>query len=122
MRVAAYLFAAVFTLGAVVQFNDPDPAIWIAGYAVGAGLSFAAALGHRLFIAHAIAAIVFCFWFATIASSLVGAPDEAFTSFKMQAESHEEPREAAGLALLCLWNVALAISAHNNAAAAVGED
>ncbi len=113
MRMGAFLFAAVFSMGAAVQWNDPDPAIWILGYTAGAGLSLAFALGRRLFAAHAIAAAVFGLWFASIASSLIGAPEEAFTSFRMQAESHEEPREAAGLALLGLWNAALAVSARS---------
>lgn len=107
-RVTAYGMAALFLVGAVVQWNDPDPWAWIGAYAAGAGLSSAAARGVRLPSAHLAVAVLYGLWFATIASSLIGAPQEAFTSFEMQATSHEEPREAVGLALLCGWNALLA--------------
>jgi hypothetical protein len=109
MRIASAIFAAVFLLGAVVQVNDPDPFVWILGYAVAAGLSVSAALGRPHRIANAVAAVVFGLWFLSLASSLVGAPQEAFTSFEMQASAHEEPREAAGLALLAGWSAALSV-------------
>ena len=109
MKIAAFVFAGVFALGAIVQLNDPDPILWILAYLAGAGLSLAAALDRRLFGPSLIAAVFFGVWFLSIASSLGGAPQEAFTSFKMQATSHEEPREAAGLALLAIWNGALAV-------------
>jgi hypothetical protein len=107
MRIASGCFAAIFLLGAVVQLNDPDPFVWILGYAVAAGLSVAAALGRPLRIAIAVAALVYGLWFLSLAASLIGAPQEAFTSFQMQAESHEEPREAIGLVLLSGWSVVL---------------
>jgi len=109
MRVAAGVFAGIFALGAIVQWNDPDPFLWIVGYGVAAGLSLAACLGRPSRVASAIAAIVFALWFASLAPSLRGAPQEAFSSFEMQASSHEEPREAVGLALLSGWNLALSI-------------
>jgi len=109
VRVAAGVFAGIFLLGAIVQWNDPDPAIWILGYGVAAGLSLAACLGRPSRVACSIAAIVFALWFVSLAPSLRGAPEAAFTSFQMQASSHEEPREAVGLALLSGWNLVLAI-------------
>ena len=109
MRVAAGIFAAVFLLGAAVQWNDPDPFVWIAGYLAAAGLSLAACLGRRWRVACGVAAGVYGLWFLTLASSLPDAPEEAFTSFRMQSTSHEEPREAVGLALMAVWNGALAV-------------
>jgi len=111
LRVACFAFAALFLVGAAVQWNDPDPAIWMVAYTAAAALSFAAGSGRVLFGAHLGAAIVFGIAFASIASTLVGAPSEAFTSFEMQAASHEAPREAAGLALLAVWNGVLAVRA-----------
>ncbi|MCP4907831.1 MAG: hypothetical protein GY910_22900 [bacterium] len=108
MRVAAGFFVALFVVGALVQLNDPDPIPWIAGYAIASVLSLAAALGRPHRIANAVAAILFGIWFVSLAPSLIGAPQEAFTSFEMQAVFHEEPREAGGLALLSSWSAALA--------------
>ena len=107
MRIASGVFAAVFLLGAVVQLNDPDPFLWILAYAISAALSLAGAFGRPYGIASAVAAAVYGIWFLTLAATLFGAPGEAFTSFRMQAETHEEPREAVGLILLSGWNAAL---------------
>lgn len=106
MRALAGCMAGVFTLGAAVQWNDPDPALWIAAYLAGAGIALAAALGRWLLWPSLLAAAVFGVAFAALAPGLLEAPGEAFTTFRMQAESHEEPREAVGLALLagfCGW-------------------
>jgi hypothetical protein len=86
-----------------VQWNDPDPLAWILAYLVAAGLSLGAALGRLSVLPAASAAAIFFFWFLTLAPSLVGAEPGAFTSFQMQASSHEEPREAIGLLLAAGW-------------------
>jgi hypothetical protein len=111
MRIACFVVAGVFLLGAVVQWNDPDPALWILGYLVGAALSLHAGLGYRAFLPNAIAALVFGVWGATLVTPLLDAPVDAFTSFRMESDSHEEPREAVGLALLSGWCVFLSLRA-----------
>ena len=108
MRFLNFFFAAVFALGAIVQWNDPDPLAWIVAYLVGAGLSIHAARGGRAFGPNLLATIVFLGGFASLAATIPEAPDEAFTSFRMQASSHEEPREAVGLLLLAVWTGVLA--------------
>lgn len=112
MRIASGLFAGLFGLGAIVQWNDPDPALWIVAYLAGTGLALLGAAGRPARVGSALAAVVFAGWFLLLAPSLRGAPHEAFTSFEMQATSHEEPREAVGLGLLAAWNAALAAWAH----------
>ena len=111
MRVLSFVLAAVFLVGAIVQWNDPDPLAWIVGYLVGAALSFHAARGGRAFAPNVAAALVFGLWFASLAATIPDAPDEAFTSFQMQSSSHEEPREAVGLLLLAVWCGVLALQA-----------
>lgn len=109
MRWTAGFFSALFALAAVLQWNDPDPLLWILGYGFAAVLSGIAASGRDSWWPNAVAALVFIIWFATLAPSLPGAPGEAFQSFSMQETSHEEPREAVGLALAAAWSAALAI-------------
>lgn len=108
MRVAAGLLGAVFVLAAAVQWNDPDPVIWILGYLLAAGLSVAAAFGRVLFLPNLIATAIFSIWFLSLAASLLHADSAAFTSIQMQAPDHEKPREAIGLALCAGWTAALA--------------
>lgn len=50
MRPLKFLLAIFFLAMAALQFNDPDPAYWIAVYGGTAAVSLAAALGfHRRF-------------------------------------------------------------------------
>ena len=111
MRIACFVFTALFLVGAAVQWNDPDPMAWIVAYLLGAGLSLQAALGKPSFPANALAAVAFGIGFATLAATIPDAPDEAFTSFQMRETSHEEPREAVGLGLLSAWSAVLAFRA-----------
>ncbi|MCH7868754.1 MAG: transmembrane 220 family protein [Myxococcales bacterium] len=108
MRVVAGVFAAVFLLSAAVQWNDPDPLRWICAYLVAAVLSITAAMGRTLLIPNAAAAAVFAAWFLSLAPTIGSADPEAFTSFQMKDVSHEEPREAMGLALCAVWTAVLA--------------
>ncbi len=109
MRVASAVFCAVFLLAVAVQWNDPDPLVWMVGYGLAAGLSLAAFFGRFPVLPNALAAIAFALWFLSLAGTLPGAPSEAFTSFRMQAAGHEEPREAVGLLLCAVWTALLAV-------------
>lgn len=109
MRIVSGLFAAIFVLAAGLQWNDPDPLVWIVGYLAAAVLSGAAALGRTPWAANAVAAAVFGIWFLTLAPTLPGADTEAFSSFEMKASDHEEPREAIGLLLCMGWCGVLAV-------------
>ena len=121
MRFGSVFFALLFTMAAIVQWNDPDPLAWVSAYATGALLSWASATGRRLPRVTTAAAIVFGLAFASIAISLVGAPAAAFTSFEMSAPDHEAPREAAGLGLLCAWTSLLAWRARRAGPGGEGE-
>ncbi|MEM9175795.1 MAG: transmembrane 220 family protein [Myxococcota bacterium] len=118
MRIACFGFGALFLFGAAVQWNDPDPFAWIGAYLAGAALSIHAGRGGRAFVANALAAAVFAVGFASLATTLPGAPEEAFTSVRMQSADHEEPREAVGLALLAGWCGVLAVRARRRPAGA----
>jgi hypothetical protein len=107
-RILCLLLAALFALGAAVQWNDPDPVPWMLAYGVAAGLAVAASRGRTWPVATAVFALAMAVWFLRLAPTLAGAPQEAFGSFRMHAASHEEPREAVGLALLAVWNGFLA--------------
>jgi len=108
MRIVAGMFCALFVLAAVVQLNDPDPLLWSLAYLLAAALSFGAALGRSWTLANVAASIFFGAWFGLLAPSLVQAESAAFRSFEMTEARHEEPREAAGLALAACWCATLA--------------
>ncbi|RPD46674.1 transmembrane 220 family protein [Paracnuella aquatica] len=45
LRIFNYLFAFLFLVSAILQYNDPDPWLWIPIYLFGAALCFLAARG-----------------------------------------------------------------------------
>lgn len=110
-RIAAALMTAVFLLSAGVQWNDPDPWLWIGLYGLAALLSLAAALGRVPFMSNAAALGLFLVFAALWVPSLLGSRSEAFTSFEMKTKSDEEPREAGGLLLCAAWSAWLTRSA-----------
>ena len=103
MRTSCLLAAGVFGLSAGVQWNDPDPAVWIAAYGAGGVISAWAAFGRFWPRTTGLFCAAIAIWCATLAPSLLGAPEAAFTSVRMQSASHEAPREAIGLAILAGW-------------------
>jgi hypothetical protein len=108
MRWLDGLLFLLFLVAVAVQWNDPDPVAWMLGYGVAASLSLAACFGRFPVLPNLVAALAFTIWFCTLAGTLPSAPLVAFTSFKMTAASHEEPREAIGLLLAAGWTFVLA--------------
>ena len=108
-KIVSVLFALLFALAALLQLNDPDPAIWVTAYASAAGLAAAAALGRARFWPSALLAAGFAIGSLGILPSLLDAEREAFTSFRMQSPSHEQSREAAGILLCAAYASWLAI-------------
>ena len=111
MRIANFLFAALFGLAVVVQYNDPDPVRWMAMY--GAGLLTCVLWERRrmpraLAMAVAFAALGWTIWSA-LGTHLTAPVGEALTDWQMHAGGSEELREALGLFLVSAWSAALAI-------------
>lgn len=96
-RIAAGLFALLFVLGGLVQYNDPDPGIWIATYVVAGAISGAAAAGKRSAgYAAAGLALMTLVWGAVLSWGVVSEGQHFFD---------EEGREAMGLGIIAAWNV-----------------
>lgn len=99
--------AALFALAVAVQWNDPDPAYWMAIYGVALLLSLRAALGRIPFGPSLAALIVFTALAARALPDLLAARQEAFTHWHMLASEDEVAREAGGLLLCALWSAVL---------------
>ena len=121
-RPVAWGFAVLFGVGVAVQWNDPDPLPWMGAYAIGAGLSVAAATGRRWPLVTGVAALAYLVAAIFVARGLDAPPLEAFTSFEMRAADHEAPREVAGLLLLAAWTGLLAWLGRSPGTAPPGAD
>jgi hypothetical protein len=104
LRALAAVMCALFLLSVAVQWNDPDPWLWMPLYGLAAALAGLGAAGRLPLAPNAGALALYLALFALWAPSLFGARGEAFTSFTMRAEADEAPREALGLALCALWS------------------
>jgi len=108
---AANLVAAlVFSLSALVQFNDPDPARWIALYGSAAVVCLAALRRWRAAPALALAvALVALGWAAALRGVLRRIVfSDLFRAMKAETPAIEESREFLGLLIVAGWMIALA--------------
>ena len=108
---AVMLLAFVFSV--IVQFNDPDPLLWAAIYAVAALVCWLEIRRRTNPWFPAIIAAAALTWAATIAPRVIGkVPFGAmFAEFEMADIGVEESREMYGLALIALWMIAVASAA-----------
>lgn len=103
-RTAAGVMTAVFVVAAAVQWNDPDPAYWIAIYGVAAILAARAVQGQLPLLPNAVALATFGVLALRALPDLLGAREQAFTSWKMLEPHDELAREAGGLLLCAAWS------------------
>jgi hypothetical protein len=104
LRIAAGAMTALFVVSAAVQWNDPDPAYWIAIYGVAALLSARAAQGQLPLAPNAVACVVFSALALRALPDLLGAREQAFTHWHMLAARDEVAREAGGLSICAVWS------------------
>ena len=107
MRYLNLLVAAVFAWSAIIQFNDPDPWLWIAVYAAAAVIAGMAAFGRYSVPAVAALSVVCIGWMATLAGGVVdflaqGDPGLLLTGMSAERPYVELTREFGGLALILL--------------------
>ena len=102
-RALAAVMCGLFLVSLAVQYNDPDPYLWMPIYGLAAVLAGRGAAGHLDLRANLAALLLYLALFALWAPSLGHARREAFEHWHMLAPEDEEPREAGGLALCALW-------------------
>ena len=101
----------LFTLGAVVQVNDPDPVRWIAMYALAAAACLLSLLRRVHWTLPALLSAVALAWALTLAPRVVGRVPfrEMFGAFEMRSVGIEESREMYGLLIIAAWMAVLAL-------------
>ncbi len=97
----------LFTLAVVVQYNDPDPVLWMLIYGVAAALCVATMLKWHarpmLFAYMAICAARVVYLSPRFADTSI----QAFASAGMSSITEEEVRELWGLVIFLCWSVVL---------------
>ncbi|MFN2566834.1 MAG: transmembrane 220 family protein [Gemmatimonadaceae bacterium] len=117
-RAADAVMLLLFTFGAVVQVNDPDPARWIAIYALAAAACLLSLRRRIHWALPALICVVALAWAATLARRVVGRVPfgEMFGAFEMRTVGIEESREMYGLLIIAAWMAVLALRARRGSA------
>ena len=103
---------ALFLLGFVVQYNDPDPVRWMAIYAAAFTVCLVVALGRPLPpAAPIIVGLVALAWaLATIIPGPgVSLYSHMFDAWEMKSVPVEEAREGSGLMIIAVWMLVIAM-------------
>jgi hypothetical protein len=115
VRIAAGIMTAIFGLSVVVQFNDPDPHLWVLLYGVPAILSILAVF--RIFNPMA-GLLALLYLFAFIFLMPWGHLDEVpgyVSTVHMTSQESEWAREGIGLLIAAFWMAFLAWQWYRNA-------
>jgi hypothetical protein len=117
LNVANLVMLVAFVFGVIVQFNDPDPARWMAIYAAAALACGLFAAGRKQWIVPALVLVIAAIWAATLAPAALGKVGfgELFEAFEMKDERVEMGREFGGLAIIAAWMLGLTLSSFRKA-------
>lgn len=105
MRIPNYILTILFLLFAAVQYNDPDPLIWMFIYSYASLMCFLAAKG-KYYKAFLLAGIVVSFvWSMTLSASILVALNgygagPIFSLGMVKNREVEEARESLGLLIV----------------------
>jgi hypothetical protein len=112
-RAADDVMLLLFTFGAAVQVNDPDPVRWIAVYALAAAACMLSLLRRLRWPLPGLLCAITLVWAATLAPRVVGRVSfrEMFGAFEMRSVGIEESREMYGLLIIAAWMAVLTLRA-----------
>ncbi|MDN3665217.1 transmembrane 220 family protein [Algibacter miyuki] len=97
-KILGIVFGVLFVFGALVQYNDPDPLLWIILYAIAAAASFGYAANKvSKMLLFALGAAFLVGFFITYPETF-----EGFEIGKGTFKNVEEGREAYGLLLISI--------------------
>ena len=113
LKVLNVVFGGVFLLGALVQYNDPDPWRWVAIYLAAAAACFCFDRFARAWVLAAVIGAIALVWSLTLTGVIgdVGV-GELFQPMEPQGGPIETGRELGGLWIIAAWMaVLLAVAA-----------
>ena len=112
LKYANHVMILAFLFSAIVQYNDPDPLIWMAIYGAAMIACLLFALGKLPSYLPAIVASIALVWALSLASQVIGKVGftELFQAFEMKDERIEAGREFGGLLIVVFWMSALILA------------
>lgn len=100
----------LFLFAGVVQFNDPDPLVWMGLYGVAAAVCGLEIRRRAPAWAPMSLAVIALVWAGTIFSRVHGVPiSSLFAEWEMRDLRIEEAREMYGLTIVGIWMLVMVI-------------
>ncbi len=105
--------AALFALSAALQYNDPDPALWILVYSLAAVSCLQYGRHSRDHFLPALSGLAALSWAASLVPALIDRArlSDLFRSMDDKGGAAELAREFAGLAIIAAWMIVLVVAA-----------
>jgi hypothetical protein len=106
------LMCLLFAAAVLLQYNDPDPLVWVLMYGAAFALSaMAMARGTAPFVAVVIVGVIALAWgiLLTVRVPGVAAYGHMFDAWEMHSAVTEEARESVGLFIVAGWMGLLAL-------------
>jgi len=99
------LMVLLFVLAASVQFNDPDPLVWISVYLLSAVFCAAHGMGKLPAYWPMALSLIAALWALTLLPASVGdvSAAEVFGTVRMESAEAEAAREFGGLMIVAVW-------------------
>lgn len=104
-----YLSLVMFIFSVVVQYNDPDPLVWMTVYGLAAVACVLAFKRPAHWVLPGGLALLALLWAGAIALRVWGrvAVGELFEAWEMKDRRVEEARELGGLLIVAVWMLVL---------------
>ncbi len=108
-----YVMLAMFVFSIIVQYNDPDPLVWMTVYGAAAAACILAHKQPAHWLLSGALLLATALWAATIAPRVLGRVrfGELFEAWEMKDLRVEEAREFGGLLIAAAWMAALFLRA-----------
>lgn len=111
MKITNYFMTACFLFSVIVQYNDPDPLVWMLIYGAAAAGCVLFARGKYVWSLFAALSLITFIRAAMLAPQVMGrvAFSELFEAFEMKDDRVEVAREMGGLLIVAGWMLLLTI-------------
>ncbi len=109
MKILNYIMAAMFLFSVVVQYNDPDPLVWMTIYGAALAVCVLEILGRNRWYFPAMVGAITLVWALMLVSQVLGkvAFSELFEAWEMKDQRVEVAREMGGLLIVAFWMMVL---------------